>query len=333
MGPISYKPSVTHHLAEAHKMMFTGGNVSLVLYGIAATTFSQCLQCYWKWRKTPAARANSRTLQLLYSCLLFACGTAFIIAHTWVLTVASLEYPLYPGGSFAWIMGHYGHPAIVLGNASLLTTGLVDGFMLYRCYVICTTATAIGRYVVSLPCLLYLASVATSVLLLIQISRPTESLFSNINLGLTSFAITACLNILITSLICGRLILHRMRMRRAFAGSHLPSMKEYTSINAILIESSALYTAFFLMFIVPFSMDYWHPVAKLFLPMLAQIQVISPLLVVLRIWRGVDFSTSHTEQVSHSINFASRIEMEEEGNGQSHHSVIDAQSTGGKQVT
>lgn len=108
---------------------------------------------------------------------------------------------------------------------------------------------------------------------MVQTSAPNSSIFSLLRLSrltLVNFAITASLNILITALISIRLILHRIKVKKTL-GSDSESLSIYTSVSSILVESSALYSMFSLMFIVTYGID--HPSGKMFLPILGQVQV------------------------------------------------------------
>ena len=105
---------------------------------------------------------------------------------------------------------------------------------------------------------------------MVQNNVPMKSVFNLISIALANFAITASLNMLITGLISIRLILHSVSMRKTM-GTDADSMRMYTSVWTILVESSALYGAFSLWFIVTYAID--HPLSKMLLPMLAQVQV------------------------------------------------------------
>lgn len=162
---------------------------------------------------------------------------------------------------------------------------------MYRLYIVYMHCRG-SPWIMVLPGLLYLASISTSdvpsldlgcpnslyhrpysamgILLLCQTSLPQSSLFSQINFGLAAFSIMAAMHILLTGLISARLMLHRFRIQK-LVGSGTHSLSMYTSVSTILIESSALYSAFALMFIIPFGMD--HPSSRFFLPLLAQVQV------------------------------------------------------------
>ncbi|KZV78030.1 hypothetical protein EXIGLDRAFT_692990 [Exidia glandulosa HHB12029] len=71
----------------------------------------------------------------------------------------------------------------------------------------------------------------------------------------------------------------------------------------MLVESAALYSAFSLIFIVAYGRN--SPVQNLFLPPLAQIQCIAPLLILLRVAYGRAYNGSmSTAAKSTSIGFA-----------------------------
>ena len=61
---------------------------------------------------------------------------------------------------------------------------------------------------------------------------------------------TIGMNILITSLICGRLFYYSRRIRRLLGND---TAETYTSIAAILIESAAPYSLVGLMFLIPYA--------------------------------------------------------------------------------
>ncbi|TEB31169.1 hypothetical protein FA13DRAFT_1585886, partial [Coprinellus micaceus] len=221
-----------------------------------------------------------------YISALFACGTIVIVADTWANVVVTLDYPLYPGGSYFWAVTHFSDPMFMLGQVPFqVTTWLADGFYgLYRCYVVYTMTAGIW-FILLIPGLLYLASIGacTGIVLMVQNNLPMMSVFNLISIALANFAITASLNMLITALISVRLILHSVSMRKTM-GTDADSMRMYTSVWTILVESSALYGVFSLWFIVTYAID--HPLSKMLLPILGQVQVVAALLIALRVSRG-----------------------------------------------
>lgn len=232
--------------------------------------------------------------QLLYVCVIFIAGTMYTASVTWVMIYPTLEYPLYPGGPLGWDLLHYSHPVINLGNAAFtMTAWFSDGFMLYRCYVVYCQVSRVW-VVLAIPGLLYLTSIATGILLLTQTSHPQSSIFSQVNFGLTHLSIIASLHILLTLLVSIRLLSYRLRIKKLM-GEDSRSLSVYTSITTILIESSALYSTFALLFLIPFAMG--HPLSQFALPLLGQVQVISPLLVSYRITQKTAWSVDTTDSM------------------------------------
>ncbi|KAF6752487.1 hypothetical protein DFP72DRAFT_904964 [Ephemerocybe angulata] len=284
--------NVPPEMYQAYALEFIGCTLSLIPYGLALSLFISCANALIPSLKRNGSRA--RVLQLIYVSLIFLAGTLYTIATLWIILYLKLEYPLYPGGTLAWELEHYNHPMINLGNAAfVLTSWFSDGFMMHRCYIVYSQGSRIW-VVLILPGLLYLASLATGILLLTQTSLPHESLFSQINFGLAYFSIIASLHILLTLLIGCRLWMHRIQLLRT-RGIDNVSVRIYTSMSSIFIESSALYSTFALLFIVPFAVG--HPVAQFTLAMLAQVQVISPLLVNYRLIKQKAWTSATTRSL------------------------------------
>ena len=146
-------------------------------------------------------------------------------------------------------------------------------------------------WVIAFPCLVYLTSfgmclclrkstemlsanvtdVAMGIAFSCQVSRWSgfmESLAANV--GIPYFSISISLNVLLTLMISGRLILHSRNIRNAL-GAPAGVTGLCKAIVTTLIESCALYAVCSLLFIASWAAKNW--VAYFFLPILAQIQV------------------------------------------------------------
>jgi hypothetical protein len=77
------------------------------------------------------------------------------------------------------------------------------------------------------------------------------------------------LNVILTILIVGRLMLFRYRIRKMMCSNVNGS--QYISVAAMLVESAAMYSSFSIAFLVPFGLN--SPLAELFLQALGQVQV------------------------------------------------------------
>lgn len=92
-----------------------------------------------------------------------------------------------------------------------------------------------------------------------------------INYALAYSSLSLLLNVTVTAIIAGRLLLHRRRMVRQFGPGH---GSNYASVAAVLIESASLYTAFLILVIVFFTVD--SPTSNVLQQAVAQVEVSQP---------------------------------------------------------
>lgn len=120
-------------------------------------------------------------------------------------------------------------------------------------------------------------------ILLFQLSQPNANLWSTttVNFGIPYWSISVSLNVLVTSLIVAKLYFIRRRTRAVLSTHH---SRTYTSVAAMLVESAALYSATALLFIITYARN--SQIQNLVLPVLGQVQAISPLLIMWRVARG-----------------------------------------------
>jgi hypothetical protein len=104
-----------------------------------------------------------------------------------------------------------------------------------------------------------------------EISQPSRSWGTgDINLGLAYYSISVSLNVILTLMIVTRLVLHSRNVRKAM-GAETGTTGLYKTIVTMLIESSALYAASFLLYIGPWGAN--SNVVNIFFPILAGTQV------------------------------------------------------------
>jgi len=205
----------------------------------------------------------------------------------------------YPGGPGAYSVEQSTALAAVLCNSVYITlTWFQDGLLLYRFWIIFGR----NKTLLVLPTVMFIASVVLSCLLIAMLSQPDLTLWSTISfqLALSYWSISISFNVLVTILICARLLVMRQRLKKSKLGqdTHSP----YTTVAAMLIESAVIYSATGLAFLISFGVN--SPVQNLWLPLLGQIQSIAPLLIIFRVAEGKAWS-SETEGmlVSTNINF------------------------------
>ena len=110
------------------------------------------------------------------------------------------------------------------------------------------------------------------IMLIDQTANPHDRFWDSItvNFGTPYFLISLALNVILTLMIVIRLIMHRRNIRNAM-GAQDRASRVYKTIITILVESSALYTVSFLLFVGPWGATSY--VEDIFFPPLAQAQV------------------------------------------------------------
>lgn len=110
------------------------------------------------------------------------------------------------------------------------------------------------------------------VLIYFQVSTPYcgDGCSDITNIGIPPFSISVSLNVLLTLMIIGRLILHNRDIRNAMGPLFKPSGL-YKAVVTTLVESSAPYAVTFLLFIGAWATA--NPAQFIFLPIVAQTQV------------------------------------------------------------
>ena len=118
-----------------------------------------------------------------------------------------------------------------------------------------------------------LIDTAMGIAFIYQIARPI-SLVSNAgtieDFGTPYYSISLALNVILTLMIVGRLIIHGKNVRNAM-GSPSGVNGLYKAIVGMLVESCALYAVSYLLFMVPWAAG--SPVSNAFFPILAETQV------------------------------------------------------------
>lgn len=158
---------------------------------------------------------------------------------------------------------------------------------IYRAFIVWSG----NWFVVIVPIMMYISSVGKSSMVLKTLERaltfgfwnpvldiisiaaaihPKGSIWiaQSIRFKLPYFAISMCLNILVTILIVVRLWAARKRIRKLLGSSH---GKTYTGIAAMLVESAAPFAVFSFVLIVLYGMD--NTVATVFVSVYVHIQV------------------------------------------------------------
>ncbi|KZT33318.1 hypothetical protein SISSUDRAFT_993197 [Sistotremastrum suecicum HHB10207 ss-3] len=249
-------------------------------------------------------KRKSEKFNLAYSTILFALVTIGNAGNIWTDQVVYIDNRNFPGGPNAFGEVYYSLPVTVMGFAAfILATWMQDGFLLYRFLLLWN----FNYYMFIIPLLMYLASVAFGCILLFSISQPGASLWTTttVPFALIYWSISISLNIILTTLIAGRLLWIRHSIREVLGEEHTRTL---TSVAAMLVESSSLYTVIGIAFLITYRIE--SSVQNLIIPTLGVVQSISPQLIIYRVIRGRGWSRS-TAALTGPISFATNTMAEE----------------------
>ncbi|KAF8584407.1 hypothetical protein K439DRAFT_1567113, partial [Ramaria rubella] len=239
---------------------------------------------------------------LAFISFIFVLGTIYVGANTKAGQLQFIDNRNYPGGPNNYTMSVYGLPVRTLGNAACMTADwLGDTLLIYRCLIIFN----FQYWVIFFLSVMLLGSIASGIMVLVETRVPFGNLWTtrSVDSALAFFVINLMLNVVLTSLISLRILLQRRNIQKYMGATH---GRQYTSIMAMLIESSALYSTFSLLFIVTYVTS--SNIQNLVLPMLAEVQIISPLLIVIRVGLGRGWSkTTATTLIQSDLHFSQEL--------------------------
>lgn len=278
----SYAPQITPYNYHAEKANFAGYVISAILYGIVIVLFFRCIQALLN----PINRFSkgAQWALVIHVTAMFSFATIYTATTFGIQRTAYIDNRAFPGidgfppgpWAYEFITLSYAIDAVQF-IAFLFNNWLADGLLLYRCFIV----YAMNYWVIAFPCLMYLASVSTGVVIVYyQVTQPATGEWSAVAIAFNYpyYSISLSLNVLLTLMITGRL-LHQSRKIRSALGPGNSGL--YRTIITMLIESSALYAASSLLFLGPWAVLSW--IGNAFFLILGEIQVIAPLLIILRV--------------------------------------------------
>jgi len=299
----SQTPYLLYH---AEKFFFAGILVSEILYGVVIILFFKCMSALFNrtWR-------DIKWALVAHTTAMFSFVTIYTATYLHVQNISYIDNREFPSVDGVFIPGPIGYSDLLYSKprVRLITTimfflnsGLADALLLYRCYII----YSMNRWVIAFPCLVYLASLAIGIEFNYRDSRSAGIgwVFTDfINFGIPYYSISFALNVLLTPMIVGRLILHSRRIRKVM-NAPVKVNGLYKTIVTSLIESCAIYSVTFLLFIGSWAAK--SPAVGLFLPILVQVQAIAPFLIITRIANRSASNVTIISGDAVSIHFRSR---------------------------
>lgn len=278
---MSNVPQISYSLYLGQKESFAGVLISAMFYGVVVVLFFQCVGALLYPVDRPKGEIKWRLVA--HTVAMFSSVTIYTTMNLDMLSTCYINNREFPGADIT-VPGPLGYQLFVKFGAIAITTEtmfalnvwLADGLLLYHCYVIYT----MNGWILAFPCLMYLSTLATGTgFIYFQATRPFSTIenFAGPNFGAPFYTISFALNILLTLMIVTRIMLHSRNIRKVTGTVG----GLYKAIVTMLVESAALYTVAFVLFIGSWSVN--SPVQLIFFPILAEIQVIAPFLIISRV--------------------------------------------------
>lgn len=276
-----YAPQISRRTYFAEKMSFAGFLIGAICYGIVIVLFFQCMIALLN--SANRKKEGIKWGLVAHTFFMFSFVTIYTAASLALQSISYIDNREFPGGGgsppgplgYQLSNGFLGI-SVVQSVVFFLNGWLADGLLLHRCYV-----TYCGNYwAIAFPSVMFLASVAMGIAFLYQGSLHADLDLSSVSFGVPYYSISLSLNVILTLMIVGRLILHSKNFQNAMG----PTAKTgglYKAIVTILIESCALYAITYLLFMAPWAAG--SSVGNAFFPILVEVQVISPYLIILRV--------------------------------------------------
>ncbi|KAF7367292.1 hypothetical protein MSAN_00791300 [Mycena sanguinolenta] len=304
---------------------YIGSYVTAILYGMQLFMFF--LSNYLLLYSSSEARKES--------CFYISYGTVMLL----LWTVASSCNAVF--GQLMWIdhRDGLGGPAAyfsdnvsawynTLGTVSgICMNFMADGLLLYRAYVIWGSSWKI----VAGPLVLYFGAMSMAILLIYESAIPRANFFGghSVSFGVPYFWMTISLNIITTSLICGRLLAVRRRVRTILGEQYCQT---YTGVVAVLLESALPFTVLGIAYVISYARK--SPYSFAFVQIWADFCAISPQLIILRVAVGKAWSKDTVASVSSSVMvFDDRPEKRQMNNSGNFELALHADSQGTELTT
>ncbi|KAH7929042.1 hypothetical protein BV22DRAFT_1029854 [Leucogyrophana mollusca] len=271
-------------------------------YGIVLTLYTICVYFFHQDLKTKR-KPKKTWLYLAYLSVMFVLATLYLVSSARTIQLAYVNHRYYGAGPAAYDLLIFSEPITILGSATYVITNVMsDALILWR-FIVLYQGARHRFYIIIVPCLTFLTVTALGIINVVQASLPNQSLWSQgaISFAVPYFATSLSHNILTTALMAIRLLIHKKRFDKALGPQH---NSPYTTVVAMLVESSALYAIFSIPFLVLFVIN--SPYSYIFLSTLSQIQVVAPFLIIFRVSQGKAWTRTTDTYVISGMQFMPR---------------------------
>ncbi|KAI0635018.1 hypothetical protein C8Q77DRAFT_669634 [Trametes polyzona] len=271
-------------------------NLNAILYGVELVLYFMTIrQIYINKHKTRMDK-----FLVVFSTILLVLNTIYWTTQSYFGQQMWVVHADYPGGMDAYLNDNVAVWYQTWGSAAVMVSNLMaDALMMYRLYVIWD-----NRLVVILPALIWLGSLGSCLGLLYESGRPDGNYFAGIatKFGTAWNSLVFSFNVIVTSLICGRII---------YIGRRLGPMsdegtKAYTGAVAIIVESALPFTLGSMIYVITYGIGSDIAVAFSGYSMFT---AISPQLIALRVLTRRAWRKESTSALITTINFSDRTNV------------------------
>jgi len=247
---------------------------------------------------------KSRKFYLIYSSLMFFFLTISVATNYAFGDLIWIDARDVSGGPPAYLANNISAWYNTLGTvADVTANAMADGLLLYRCYIFWSSR----RWVVIFPALLWVSSIAMSIMMTIESAIPGANIFQGLptSFSIPWLALTVSFNIIVTLMILGRLLATYWTIRKTLT----PAFSEtYINISATLIESALPFSALGICYLIAQVLNSNIVIAFSFV--WGTFVVLAPQFIIYRIALGVAWTKETVLTTTPAMFFASNTDTE-----------------------
>ncbi|KAH9939321.1 uncharacterized protein BXZ73DRAFT_99521 [Epithele typhae] len=247
--------------------------INAVLFGVELALYYSVVAVIYRLD----SRTRADKLLFVFSTILVLLSCMMWIPNAYFGELMFVTHPDFPGGADAyWNTYQRVWEQIWSSSAWVASNLMSEALLMYRCYIVWN-----DKRVIIIPMILWTCSLVLGIVMMYQYGRPGGSYFDGIAASFVSAwtASTFAFSVIVTGLICYRIISVWRVLRRTGASDHYSRM--CTGAAAIIVESALPFTVFSLIYLVTYAVH--TQVAYLF-SFYIMFTCISPLMIAHRVF-------------------------------------------------
>ncbi|KAF9029960.1 hypothetical protein BJ165DRAFT_1578145, partial [Panaeolus papilionaceus] len=240
-------------------------------------------------------RKKQATWSLVYITVMVIMGTIYEACSARQTQLEYVNFRNFPGGPSAYSLFIFDTPVFIVGDSAyFVASWMNDALLLWRLSVLYRGSRLFTPVIIG-GVIFYLAAFSLGLVTLIESSLPSQSFWSAIAVKFATayYAVVTTYTIVITLFMVLRILHLRRRIIKATGRTEFGD--QYLSIAAIIVESSALYTVWGIIFLALYLRN--NQVENVFLTTLSQVQIIAPLLIMYRVSQGKAWEQDTTTNI------------------------------------